>query len=211
MNHSTLKDRAYEIVKEKLLSGEYPPGSRIREDLIAEEISMSRTPVREAINQLSAEGFLNNIPRKGIFFIELTPKEIRELLDVREVLEALAVEKCIEHLNDDNLNELKSILKEFEDALNKENYHECNELDSKFHQKIAEISGNKKLILYIKDIEGFMMVGRNIEKKNNPKEKNMKTLEEHKRILMSIEQRDKKDAVNAVRENINRMKKNMGI
>lgn len=211
MEHLSLKESAYKIIKEKLLNQEFEPGSRIREDLLAQEISMSRTPVREAINQLTAEGLVNNVPRKGIFVVQLTPEEIGNLLDIREVLETLAVENCITKATDAQVQLLESILEEFETALIKDNYKKCNSLDSNFHLEIAKISNNKKLIDFLMEIEDFMLIARAIEKKNQPKQKNEQTLKEHQSILKAIRIRDKGQANKAVRANIRTMKANLGL
>ncbi|NLP43076.1 MAG: GntR family transcriptional regulator [Peptococcaceae bacterium] len=211
MEHLSLKESAYRIIKGKLLNLEYEPGSRIREDLLAQEISMSRTPVREAINQLSAEGFVNNIPRKGVFAIELSPEEIGDLLDVRESLEILAVEKCITKANDEQILILAKIIEGFESAWLMEDFKECNSLDSKFHLEIANISNNKKLIEFLKEIEDFMHIARAIEKKANAKAKNELTLKEHRNILEAIKNRDVEAAKEAIRVNIRTMKANLGL
>lgn len=211
MEHLSLKESAYKIIKEKLLNSEFEPGSRIREDLLAQEISMSRTPVREAINQLSAEGLVNNVPRKGIFVIETTLEEISNLLDIRESLEALAVYNCINKATDDQISLLDSIVEEFEAALAIDDYKKCNSLDSRFHLEIAKISNNKKLIDFLMEIEDFMILARTIEKKNEPKLKNEITSKEHQAILDSIRNRDKEAAIQAMKSNIRTMKANLGL
>ncbi|MGI6778452.1 MAG: GntR family transcriptional regulator [Acetivibrionales bacterium] len=211
MQHLSLKQRAYKIIKEKMFNGEFEPGSRIREDLLAEEISMSRTPVREAINQLSAEGLVKNIPRKGIYFISFSTEEIVDLLDVRESLEVLAVSRCIEKIKPEQLQRLRDNLDEFEFMLSQKKYKECNELDSSFHREIAAISDNSKLIEYLSEIEDIMLIARTVEKKESPESKNKLTLKEHSKILDCISNADKTGAVKAVKENIERMKKNLGI
>lgn len=211
MEHLSLKESAYNIIKDKLLSLEFEPGSRIREDLLAHEISMSRTPVREAINQLSAEGLVNNIPRKGIFVIQLSPQEISNLLDIREALEILSIKNCIKQIDQDQLNVLEGIQKEFAEAIAQDNYKKCNALDSLFHLEIAKISNNKKLIEFLAEIEDFMHIARDIEKKTNPKQKNELTYQEHKVILEAIKNKDTEKAKMAIRTNIRTMKGNIGI
>lgn len=211
MEHLSLKESAYRIIKEKLLNLEYEPGSRIREDLLAQEISMSRTPVREAINQLSAEGLVNNIPRKGIFVIQLTSEEIRDFLDIREALETLAIENCIKKIDQKQFEGLENILKDFAAALSKDNFKKCNTLDSKFHLEIAKVSNNKKLIEFLGEIEDFMHIARAIEKKAQPKIKNELTLKEHKAILEAVKSKNTENAREAIRINIRTMKENLGI
>ncbi|HHV64252.1 MAG TPA: GntR family transcriptional regulator [Peptococcaceae bacterium] len=211
MEHLSLKESAYKIIKEKLLNLEFEPGSRLREDLLAQEISMSRTPVREAINQLSAEGLVNNIPRRGIFVIQLTPQEISDFLDIREALEALAIEKCISNITERELKALEKIQMDFKSALAENNFKKCNSLDSKFHQEIAQISNNKKLIEFLGEIEDFMRIARAMEKKEQPKMKNELTFKEHQAILEAIRDKDVKRAREAISVNIRTMKANLGL
>ncbi len=209
MEHLSLKESAYKIIKEKLLGLEFEPGSRIREDLLAQEISMSRTPVREAINQLTAEGLVTNVPRKGIFVVQLTSEEISNLLDIREALETLAIENCIKKATEIQIKILDNILVEFETALSKNNFNKCNSLDSSFHMEIAKISNNIKLIDFLMEIDDFMIIARTIEKKDQPKLKNEITMTEHKAIIEAIKKRDKEVASEAIRTNIRTMKANL--
>jgi DNA-binding GntR family transcriptional regulator len=211
MQYPSLKERAYSIIRSRILNGEIEPGVRIREDLLAEEISMSRTPVREAINQLAAEGLVKNIPRKGIYSIDLSEEYILELLDVRESLEILSVKKCIERITDVQLAQLEKINQDFAKMLEMGKYDKCNELDSKFHATITRFSGNRKLIQYLSEIEDFMRIARVFEKKTMPEEKNKATLQEHKEILECIKNKDKDGAARAIVTNITTMKINMGI
>lgn len=209
MEHLSLKESAYKIIKEKLLNLEFEPGSRIREDLLAQEISMSRTPVREAINQLSAEGLVNNIPRKGIFVVQLNAEEINNFLDIREVLEILAINNCIDKIDPERLDGLASLLAEFAGALAENNFKKCNRLDSEFHMEIARISRNQKLIEFLSEIEDFMHIARSIEKKAEPRLKNELTLKEHTEIFNAIKNRDKDKAGTAVKQNIQTMRVNL--
>ena len=211
MHHLSLKENAYKLIKGKILNDEFECGARIREDLLAEEISMSRTPVREAINQLSAEGFVKNIPRKGTYLVELNTDEILDMIDVRESLEILAVERCIDKIKPEQLQCLTDIHNEFHFLLSEGRYNECNELDSRFHREIAAISENQKLIGFLEEIENFMSITRTLEKKASPEIKNKLTLEEHLSILTYIRSKDKANAVKAIKENIETMKKNLGL
>ncbi|MGI5848691.1 MAG: GntR family transcriptional regulator [Christensenellales bacterium] len=211
MQHLGLKQRAYQIIKDKLLNLEFEPGSRIREDLLANEISMSRTPVREAINQLAAEGLITIIPRKGIFCIDFSLNEIKGLLDVRQSLEKLAFEKCFELVDDKQLKNLEQLNVKFEQALASKQYKRCNELDSEFHIAIAKVSKNKKLVEFIIEIEEFMHIVRHLEKKTDANEKNSTALKQHKVIIQCIKSRDLQRAINELENNIKSMKEHLGI
>ena len=211
MQHLGLKQRAYQIIKEKLLNLEFEPGSRIREDLLANEISMSRTPVREAINQLAAEGLITIIPRKGVFCIELSLDEIRGLVDVREALERLAIQNCFENISDIQIKNLESLIAKFEQALDQKQYKKCNGLDSDFHIAIANVSKNKKLVEFIIEIEEFMHIVRHMEKKSDPYERSLTALNQHKVILQCMKNGDLNCALDELENNIKSMKEHLGI
>ncbi len=211
MQHLSLRERAYNIIRERIINGGFEPGVRIREDLLADEISMSRTPVREAINRLAAEGLVNNIPRKGVYSLVPDRQQLLDGLDVRQALESLSVRRCIEKITPGQLSELERLVDEFEKELEKGDYERCNDLDNAFHEAIAQISGNRKLIEFLSEIGDFMRIARYIEKKAEPEVKNRLTLREHTAILECIRKGDTKAAVAAMKENIDRMLKNMGI
>jgi DNA-binding GntR family transcriptional regulator len=211
MEHLVLKEKAYRIIKKKLLALEFEPGSRIREDHLAEEISMSRTPVREAINRLTAEGFIKNVPRRGIFFVKIEPEEIKDLLDVRQALEVLAIDKCVQKISPDQIRKLENIIQEIDASLKEGEFPRCNELDSQFHQEIARVSGNKKLIDFCIEVEDHMHLARAIEKETHTHEKIQCALDEHRIILECIRNKDKLGAEKAIIVNIMSMRKNLEI
>ena len=211
MQHTGLKQRAYQIIKEKILNLEFEPGSRIREDLVAQDISMSRTPVREAMNQLAAEGLINVVPRKGLFCIDLSLDEIKGLLDVRENLERLALEKCIEKIDDAQLKGLQQLIVDFEKALAEKQYKRCNELDGDFHTAIAKVSANKKLVKFVLEIEELMHIVRSLEKKTEARERSLTALQQHKVIYQCIKTKDLHSAVVEMENNIKSLKEHVGI
>jgi DNA-binding GntR family transcriptional regulator len=100
----TLTDKIYSLIKLGVIHQEYLPGSRLADQEIAERLGVSRTPVREAINRLAAEGLVTIIPRQGAFVTELSQESIKEIYEIREVLESLAVQLAIPSRNDDELS-----------------------------------------------------------------------------------------------------------
>lgn len=207
--HMSLKEVAYNIIKEKIIQGEFEPGSRIREDHLAEEISISRTPVREAINRLVSEGLIVNKARKGLYLIDPSGEEVENFLDIRIALEKLSIEKCIDNIDETGLNELSDAMDEFEFRLSKKKYDVCNQLDGEFHLLIARLSGNQKLYNMLVDLSSFFLQTRSFEKKVHPEEKNRRTLEEHRVIFDAIRRKDKKTAKSAMTKNICTMRDNL--
>ena len=99
MDTNNLKIKAYNYIKNKIISGVYPPNQKIEESEISNELNFSRTPIREAINTLKDEGWITIIPRKGIFVSEISLKDINDIFQVRETIEPIILRLAFENLN----------------------------------------------------------------------------------------------------------------
>lgn len=209
VKHQSLNETAYDIIREKILNGEFALGSRLREDLLAEEISMSRTPVREAINRLVADGLIINRVRKGLYLIQPEDREIEDYIDIRSALEKLSVEKCIRHINPEQKETIHSNLQKFKAALDRGDFETCNNLDADFHMAIARIADNQKLLALLKELSAFFQLVRRTEKRTHPREKNEQTFKEHSRIVEAILAGDVDAACRAMSNNIETMRTNL--
>ena len=210
MNHLGLKQTAYDIVKKLLLSGEIKPGDRIREDLLADEISMSRTPVREAINQLAAEGFVNQIPRKGVFATKFTQQELVDIVEARSIIEANAARLCCERASDDEIQKIAKIFDELKDALTRGDMIRAGVLDGEFHKSIAFYSKNKRMYHYVNDIEDLIVFARRMDVYNIRHEYNEEnSIIQHQDILTAITERDGGRAFEAMAKNTREVLKRM--
>jgi GntR family transcriptional regulator, rspAB operon transcriptional repressor len=211
MEHPILRDKAYALIKQRILERGFQPGERIREDLVADEISMSRTPVREAINQLAIEGFIVNVPRKGLFCASVSSAEFLDFLCVREALEMLAVRCCIQRITDEELACLAAILDDYDTALAGSDLRAASELDTRFHKTIAEYSRNRKLIRFISEIEDFMRLARAKERPDLGAAEKALSIAQHRAILACISERDEDAAAAAIRDNIRGMRAKLGL
>jgi DNA-binding GntR family transcriptional regulator len=209
VKHKSLNETAYEMIRDKILKGEFEPGSRLREDLLAEEISMSRTPVREAINRLVSDGLVINHARKGLYLIKLEDGEIEDYIDIRSSLERLSVEKCIRNATSEQKETIRTNLQKFKSALERQDFETCNTLDGDFHMSIARIANNQKLLDLLKDLSAFFQLARRTEKRTHPLEKNERTFREHSKIVEAILAGDTEAARMAMAANIETMRTNL--
>ncbi|MCK9287912.1 MAG: GntR family transcriptional regulator [Sphaerochaetaceae bacterium] len=138
----TIKDQVYQIIRDNILSEQLKPGDRINEVQIAKDLNVSRSPVRSAINELIGEGLLESIPNKFVKVRKLTEKQILDIYELRLLVEGYAVEKTIEHLDE----EMKRMLCDFRDQ-----FIACStyamldtyvEIDTQFHEFLIKASGN---------------------------------------------------------------------
>jgi len=146
---------AHEVVsdiKEVIIKGFIKPGEKINETKIAKDMGISRSPVREALQELKKEGVVITIPYKGTYVNLLGKKDVEDMYVIRGLLEAYAIEKIIENRNDKIIKLLRKSVEDIEKSVEKKRYKEIVVKDIEFHRNICSFTGNKKLI----DIwEGF--------------------------------------------------------
>lgn len=147
-----LRDIAYNYIKNKIMKCKYLPGYDISEADIANEIGISRTPVREAIQMLNRDGFIIIYPRKGMIVAPITMKEIQEVFDIRMMVEAHIITKNFRNISKEYLLEMKQVfMKVMEDA-EFINYDEYYDLDFGFHNALIKSSNNDLLIRFMEKI-----------------------------------------------------------
>ena len=110
---STRTRQLAEQILAHIRSGDYPPGSRLRQEALAEAFSVSRTPIREALRVLETQGFVRHLPNQGTIVRVPEPREIREAYQVRAELEGLAVELATEWITDADIEKLKAANADF--------------------------------------------------------------------------------------------------
>ena len=116
-----LRDVVFNTLRRAILKGELKPGERLMEIQLAQRLGVSRTPVREAIRKLELEGLVNMMPRRGAVVAEITLQDLEDVLEVRAVLEELAVQKACENITEDQLRDLKKAANDFKRSLEDDN------------------------------------------------------------------------------------------
>lgn len=142
----TMKHQIYQILKKEICDGNYPPGKWLQEKELAEQLSVSRSPVREALKQLVDEGLAIEYPNKGVFVKEFTSKDIEEIYEVRMMLESYSIKNLSKTITSKNIGELMDILNQLI------KYYEANDLanyirvDTLLHECIINLSGNSIIV-----------------------------------------------------------------
>lgn len=144
---SLLKDRAYERIKERLLNNDYPPGSFLSERQLAENLGMSKTPVKAALERLESEGFLSVSPQQGIVVRELSVHEIADQYEIRAALESYTLRALAGRLGPDQVARVRGNLKAQGRLRGSgEDVSKGVELDAAFHLQFAEFLGNGEIL-----------------------------------------------------------------
>ena len=207
LEHLTLTDRIYQLLKENIVRHRLKPGARLLDQEIADSLGVSRTPVREAISRLGAEGLVNIITRRGAFVTDLSPKDIKDIYEVREVLEVLAVRLAVPLLRDEHVLALEETLEECSTALDNAAYLTCFELDRKFHDQVVKLSGNTKLVEINILLGGNIQITRWRHCQDGYRQK--LSLQQHRAILDALIKRDADLASKLVRDHISSVKRDL--
>jgi Transcriptional regulators len=140
------RDEIRNAIKKAIMTGELKPGDRIIETRWARELGVSQSPVREAIRELEMIGLVENIPYQGCFVRKVTKKDMRDSYKVRLYLEKLGIQGAVKNVNEKQIEEIRSILKDMETAAEENNFDLYIKKDVLFHKKIVAISQNEILL-----------------------------------------------------------------
>ncbi|HET91956.1 MAG TPA: GntR family transcriptional regulator [Chloroflexi bacterium] len=143
-NSDTSKEIIYKALRRAIIMGHCRPGERLSVEAIAEEYGTSVTPARDALQMLSQEGLVTIKPRSGYFVAQVTLKELRDLLELRQILEVAAVERAAQQITDEQITQLEHVHAGYTGD-DDESYERYTDENRRFHCLVAEASGNQAL------------------------------------------------------------------
>ena len=203
-NHKPLREMVYEELKLQILTGGIVPGTRMMEVELAEEMGVSRTPIREAIRKLEKEGLVTIEPRRGAYASRISTEDMVEILEVRQDLEGLAAFFAATRMSKENLEELKSIAEKYNKAVEEGNMQDMIRFDTMFHRKIVDSCNNKILVHMVEQLQEMVLRFRYIYYDNFRRAEHMPA--EHRAILEAIADGDEEKAREAADVHIYRLK-----
>lgn len=182
----------YQQVAERLREAIYHyrlvPGQAIDEVALCEELGISRTPLREALKVLHADGLIDLIPRRGAFVKQPDPTELDELFPVMAVLEGLAARQTAQRLTPETLAELEAMHARLEELAADGDIDTYYDENFRFHEAIQRLSGNRWLQRLLFELRGVLRLSRH--RQLSLPGRLQDSLEEHRRIMIALRQRD---------------------
>ncbi|MCL6453296.1 MAG: GntR family transcriptional regulator [Alicyclobacillus sp.] len=179
--------RVYHIIREQILSGDLRAGTRLIERELAEQLCVSRTPVREALRKLDSEGLIRIIPRRGGVVSELSAHEVLDMFRILEALEVLAVEQAAERMDDAALSVLDGV----------------DETDAAaMLQAVLVVANNRRLEEMLHGLLDLIRATARIGR--GQPGRFQEAVEEHRRILAAVKAGDADTAARAVRQHVQR-------
>lgn len=203
-NHRPLREIVYEQLKMQILTGKITPGTRMMEVELADEMGVSRTPIREAIRKLEKEGLVTIEPRRGAYASDISVKDMVDTLEVREDLEGLAAALAAERMTDEQMEELIQITRKYSEAISNSDTEKIISYDEQFHKHIVACSGNKTLIQLSETVQELALRFRYLFYDDFSRYENMPV--EHRQILDAIKGGDADTARQTADNHVKRLK-----
>ncbi len=195
-----LRDVVFQTLRTAILRGDLKPGERLMELQLADQLGVSRTPIREAIRMLEQEGLAIMIPRKGAEVAQMSEKDVDDVLQIRCALEELAVRLSCHNMTLDDLRKLALARDRFAEMTKTENIQDIATADMNFHDIIYEASENPKLQALMTNLREQVYRYR-VEYLKNPSVYPA-LIREHEQLYEAIRNRHAEEAAEIIRQHL---------
>jgi len=201
----SVRQRAYEHLKSAILSGRLDPGKRLAEEHLAEELGVSRTPVREALHKLELEGLIKPLETRGFIVSKDSKEEIEELFDMRAILEGYGLRVISEKVSENLLEQLNKLIENAEEALKRKQLREVFRWNTQFHDTLHRmVSEKKRLHRLLVNVRKYVLRYR--EDTLQYPDGGRRALDGHHKIVMALRLKDPDLCERVMREHIQEAK-----
>lgn len=200
-----LRKIVYERLKDAILAGAIPKGTKLYESKIAEDMGISRTPIREALHALERDLLIVAIDKVGYEIVDADIGDLEEISEIRKTVEALALKKAIDHVGENEIRNLEDNLKRSEKAVKDHKADLFVQLDAEFHKILCSLSHSERLIRMADTLRKEMHRFRNRTKLNQALAE--ASLDYHKKIADYLKKKDYRNAKKALNDHINHAEK----
>lgn len=201
--YKPLREIVFESIREAIINGTLKQGERLMETQLAEELGVSRTPVREAIRKLELEGLVAMLPRKGAYVAGIMPQDAADILEIRAALEGLAAKLAAERITQEEISELIREIEKIEEALNSGDIESAIEYDTKFHGSLIGSSRNSRLVTMVSNLQEQVQRFR-IMLTTTRQDLMWESCSEHRKIVEALSRRDRFLAQSLAKEHVER-------
>ena len=206
-SYQPLREVVCESLRNAIREGVLKPGERIMEIQLAEELGVSRTPVREAIRKLELEGYVVMMPRRGTYVASMSIRDINEIFEIRTALESLSNGLAADHITDEELEHLQRLLVITGGYIKEGNIEKIVETDIEFHDLMYHAARNQRLVGIISNLRDQLTRFRTLSMSYPGRLE--ATLEEHKLIVEAIASGDKRAASKAAERHMENSEKTL--
>jgi DNA-binding GntR family transcriptional regulator len=204
-NNIKIREKVYDYLKSSVLSGRFRPGKRLTEEHLAEEMGVSRTPIREALHKLETEGLIKPLETRGFIVSADSTEELEELFDIRASLEGYALRLISEIISEEILKRLDGFIENAEDALKRKKINEIFKWNTRFHDALHDLVAHKpRFYRLITNMRKYVLRYRKdtLHYLDGAK----RTIDGHRKIMMGLRMKDPDLCERIMREHIQEAK-----
>lgn len=205
--YQPLRDMVFDVLMNAIMQGQLSPGERLLEVQLADEMGVSRTPVREAIRRLELEGFVVMVPRKGAYVAGLSIDDVESVYEIRTALETLAVRLAAQRMETADYEQLDELAGKMQQTWQEGDVDNWVNLDARFHELLYTFSRNERLISMMSNIMEQLSRYRIISLANVEVRQN--SLNEHQTLIEALKRRDSDAAADAAAHHIENTKQSL--
>jgi DNA-binding GntR family transcriptional regulator len=202
--HNSLHDEVAAQLRDRIFAGELMPGTFLDEARLAEELQISRTPLREALKVLTAEGLVRHEPRRGCFVNEVTEQDLDEIFPVLALLEGRCAREAAVNASDADLQELEVLHDKLNRHAKARRINEYYAANFAIHEAIITLANNRWLALVIGDLRKIVKLAR-LQQLHAPGRLDQ-SLSEHMAVFAALKARDPEGAEAAMRTHLTRQR-----
>lgn len=196
----SFSDVLYEAFRNGIINGTYPLGERINEKSLAEQLNISRTPVRQAIGRLSKEGLVEAVPNYGVVVNNISLRSIREIFRIRRSLEVIQFDVCLENMIEQDLHHLESLCAQMMQAEEKDEIERVMHLFSEYNAYVMKVADMPRLSILLEQLSEYLKNFRAYSLYN--KERRLRAIDEHTKIVAHMHARDSIQLAKEVEQHI---------
>lgn len=183
-SYQPLREIVCEALRDAIQRGILQPGERLMEVQLAEELGISRTPVREAIRKLEQEGYVIMVPRRGTYVSSMSVRDVKEIFEIRSALESLSTVLAAMRIEPEELEKLRALLTEIEGHIKRKDLDKIVETDIEFHGLLYQVSRNERLVAIISNLKDQLARFRTLSMSYPGRLQ--ETLQEHRAMVEAI-------------------------
>ncbi|CAN5505736.1 GntR family transcriptional regulator [soil metagenome] len=198
MDHRTKEEKVADLLREGIISGKYPRGSRLKQAEIAQQMNLSITPVREALKLLAAEGYVTGESHRGSRVVPFDPEASSEILSLRMTLEAQLVRGAMEKVTSDDIAELRTLANEFEAAIKAGDRGAARGINYRLHRRMYDIANLPQTLHFVQ----ILWARYPFDLINAIDGRGQEAVEEHTEILAALIEGDLSSAMLSMRKHI---------
>lgn len=197
---TSLRNRAYRQIKEKIICAELPPASLLDEEQLAAELKLGRTPIRQALQWLALENLVVILPRRGTIVADVNWSDMQKIFEMRIMLEPYAARLAAERATPKQIEAMETLLADSDPILAEGDHHQLIRLDHRAHQLLAEAAHNEFLAETLERLysHGLRVWYVNLHRVSRLRQE----VEEHREVLAAIKARDGRRAEEIVRKHV---------